>query len=219
MNNAPSITKIVAEDLALGRNGSYGPDGNVLQDSLWDQQAYAATTVRPTSTFFSVPQGLTKGLTETNLTDPSKLPNGQTFLVKAICLGLIGNVVGADTDTNTVLAAYYNIVENSVFEIKIAGREFELRKPGKEFLPAIALSGIASAANAAPSQAYHIANGKIALKATPNPFGQLVTFQVLQRTASLIAAVQTIINTASDVLNTQNAQQHVRLEGILTRAI
>lgn len=215
----PAITKIVAQDLALGKNGSYGPDGNVLQDSLWDQLPYQDATIRATTTFFSVPQGTTKGLTETNLTDPSKLPNGQTFLVKASCIGLIANVVGADIDVNTILAAHYNIMENSVFEIKIAGREFEMRKPGKEFLPAIAISGLASAANAAPSQAYFIANGKIKLNATPIPLGQLVTFQFLQRSASAIAAVQAIINTASDVLNTQDAQLHTRFEGILTRAI
>jgi len=214
-----AITKIVAQDLALGKDGSYGPDGNVLQDSLWDQLTFAATTLRATSTFFSVPQGTTKGLTETNLTDPSKLPNGQTFLVKQSAIGLIANVVGADTDANTILAAYYNVMENSVFEIKIAGREFEMRKPGKEWLPAVAISGVNSAANPNVGQSYFIANGKVKLNATPVPFGQLVTFQFLQRSASIIAAVQTIINTASDVLSTQNAQTHCRFEGILTRAI
>lgn len=218
-NNAPAITRQIAEDLALGKNGSYGPDGNVLQDSLWDQLAYQATTARATSTFFSVPQGTTKGLTETNLTDPSKLPNGQTFLNKAVCLGLIANVVGADVDANTVLAAHYNLTENSVFEVKIAGREFEFRKPGKEFLPAVAISGLNSAANGQGSTALFLANGKVKLNAAPIMFGQLVTFQFLQRTASAIAAVQTIINTASDVLSTQNAQLHARFEGVLTRAI
>jgi len=215
----PAITKMVAQDLALGKNGSYGPDGNVLQDSLWDQLTFAATTARATTTFFSVPQGTTKGLTETNLTDPSKLPNGQTFLTKVCCVNLIANVQGADTDANTIMAAYYNIMENSIFEIKIAGREFEMRKPGKEFLPAVAVSGLSSAVNPAAPQAYFLANGKIKLNATPIPFGQLVTFQFLQRTASIIAGVTTIVNTASDVLATQEAQLHTRFEGILTRAI
>lgn len=218
-NQSAPITKEVRNDLLLGSKGSYGNDGNVLQDSLWDQITFAQTTARATTTFFSVPQGTTKGLTETNLTDPSKLPNGQTFLTKCVAIGLIANVEGADVDANVVLASYYNLIENSVFEVKIAGREFDFRKPGKEFLPSVAISAIASAANPAPAQSYFLANGKIKLQATPIPFGQMVTFQGIQRTASLIAAVQTIVNTASNTLYTQNAQMHYRFEGILTRAI
>lgn len=221
----PVITAQVAKDLQLGKNGSYSNEGNVLQHTLYDTERFAATTARPTTNFFTVPQGQAntagqaKTLTETNMTDPGKLPNGQTYLIKEVLANLMANVVGADVDVNTVLAAYYNLMQNSVFEIKIAGREFDLQKPGSVFLPHNPVSGLASAANAAPVQSSFISTGVVRLNATPIPIGQLVSFSMVQRTGSGTAALTTIINTASDVLATQVAQLQMHLVGILTRAI
>jgi hypothetical protein len=214
----PVITGQAAKDLALGKNGSYSNEGNVLQHVLYDTIAFPAATAA-TQTFFSVPQGATKQLTETNLLDPSKLPNGQTFLIKGISLAGMFGVAGADTDANTVLAAFYNVIQNSTFEIKIAGREFDLQVPGTKFLPPYPISAIASAANPAFPQATTISTGHVKLNTTPIPIGQLVSFNVLQKCSSATAAIATIINTAFGVLNTQNAQLQVRLDGILTRAI
>ena len=221
----PVITAQVAKDLQLGKNGSYSNEGNVLQHTLYDTERFAATTARPTTNFFTVPQGQAntagqaKTLTETNMTDPGKLPNGQTYLVKEVLANLMANVVGADVDVNTVLAAYYNLMQNSVFEIKIAGREFDLQKPGSVFLPHNPVSGLVSAINAAPVQSSFISTGVVRLNATPIPIGQLVSFSMVQRTGSGTAALTTIINTASDVLATQVAQLQMHLVGILTRAI
>lgn len=221
----PVITAQVAKDLQLGKNGSYSNEGNVLQHTLYDTERFAATTARPTTNFFTVPQGQAntagqaKTLTETNMTDPGKLPNGQTYLVKEVLANLLANVVGADVDVNTVLAAYYNLMQNSVFEIKIAGREFDLQKPGSVFLPHNPVSGLVSAINAAPVQSSFISTGVVRLNATPIPIGQLVSFSMVQRTGSGTAALTTIINTASDVLATQVAQLQMHLVGILTRAI
>ena len=216
--NAPVITKSAAQDLALGKNGSYSNEGNVLQDTLYD--TLIAPMAVGTMTYFNVPIGQAgKTLTETNLTDPSKLPNGQTFLVKEFRIALLANVVGVDTDANTVLAAWYNVVQNSVFTIKIAGRDFEMRKPGSEFLHNAPVAGLASGANAMPTQGYFLSTGSTKLHATPIPFGQLVTFQVTQQIQSETAAITTILNTALTALNTQNAKFQIELKGILTRAI
>jgi len=221
----PVITAAVAKDLQLGKNGSYSNEGNVLQHTLFDTERFAATTARPTSNFFTVPQGqpntagAAKSATETNMSEGGKLPNGQTYLIKEIVANLMANVVGADTDVNTVMAAYYNLMQNSVFELKIAGREFDLQKPGSVFLPHNPVSGLNSAANGAPVQSTFISTGVVRLSATPIPIGQLVSFSMIQRTGSGTAALTTILNTASDVLATQIAQLQMHLTGILTRAI
>lgn len=215
----PVITRSAAESLTLGKNGSYSNEGNVLQHTLWDMLPFQNTTLAATNTFFVAPISATKTIIETNLQDAGKLPNGQTFLIKEIGLALIAGVVGADTDVNTVLAAYFNIIQNSVFEIKIAGREYDYQAPGANFLNSVQVAGLNSAINGADTVGYFLATGWQKLSATPIVVGQLVTFSVIQRSGSNIAAVATILDTASDVLNTQNARLEVRLRGILTRAI
>lgn len=222
--STPVITGAAAKDLQLGKNGSYSNEGNILQHTLYDTLLFQDATLRATSTFFQVPIGTTKGLQETNLTDPSKLPNGQTFLVKEISLAGLFGAVGTDVDAGLVMGAFINIIQNSIFEFKIAGREFDLQKPGTEFLAPYAIAArqtvvtATDRANAGLGGSI-IATGRIKLSTTPIPIGQLVTFQVIQRSGSATAAIATILDTASDVLNTQDAQLQVRLHGILTRAI
>jgi hypothetical protein len=183
------------------------------------------TTLRAETTFFSIPiggtyMGGTKTLSETNLREVGKLPNGQTFLAKEIGFALIPTIVGTDVDVNTVLAAYYNIMQASTFEIKIAGREYDLQVPGTVFLAPVQVSGLASAANEQPSfGGSYISTGWVKLSSTPIPIGQMVTFNVIMHSGSAIAANAAILDTASDVLDTQEAQMQCRLRGILTRAI
>jgi hypothetical protein len=131
----------------------------------------------------------------------------------------MSNFVGADIDVNTILSSYFLIMQNSTFEIKIAGREFDLQKPGTAFIPPIVSAAVNSAANAAFPAGQYITTGQIKLNATPIPIGQLVSFSVVQRSGSAIATIAALLDTASDVLNTQLAQMQVRLDGILTRAI
>jgi len=221
----PVITKQAAEALQLGKNGSYSNEGNVLDHTLFDSEPFQATTVRATTSFFTAPQnspnaaGNNKTSIETNMSDPGKLPNGQTFLIQKMSLAIKFGMVGTETDANTILAAYYNIIQNSVFEIKLAGREYDMQKPGTEFVSPQALAGLASAANGAFPQGTIISTGAVQLKATPIPIGQLVSFSVIQRTGNANATLLAKVNTASDVLTTQLAELQVRLHGVLTRAI
>lgn len=216
-----NMTQAAANAVNLGKGGSYSNAGNVLQDSLYDTIIFPAAV--GTTTFFNVPIG-TAGKTEveTNLTDPSKLPNGQTYLVQGIRIALLGNVVGSDTDTNIVLAAFYNVIQNSFFKFKIAGRDFERRIPGSQFLPTVAVSGqsvVSATLGDTPAHSYSIASGRISCKETPIPLGQLVTFSQTVTYGSAIPAVNTIVGTALTALNSQNAQLRITLEGTLTRAI
>jgi len=225
MLNTPVITKAAADALALGQNGSYSNEGNVLQHTLFDSVSFDATTIRPETNFFTSGQGQTmagttvvKSANETNLRDSGKLPNGQTFLIKEFSMALIPAIAGADTDTNTIVSAYLNIIQNGYMNIKIAGREFDFQTPGSCFTASIQALALGSAANVA-RVGEQITSGWLKLGATPIPIGQLVTFSVDQFNKSAIAAVTTILNTASDVLSTQNALQQARLRGVLTRSI
>lgn len=224
MINNPVITKSAAESLQLAKNGSYSNEGNVLQHVLYDNMNFVTTTLRPETTFFSIPiggpyVGSTKTLTETNCREVGKLPNGQTFLIKEISFALIPGIVGADTDVNTVLSAYYLIMQNSVFEIRIAGREYDWQAPGSVFLNPIQVAALNSAANGGLPGGEYISTGWVKLSSTPIPIGQMVSFNVVMKSTSGIAATLALINTASTTLYTQNAQIQCRLRGILTRAI
>lgn len=221
----PVITKSAADAMQLGKNGSYSNEGNILQHTLYDTETFAATTARPTTTFFTVPQGQpntagnAKTLTETNMSSAGQLPNGQTMLIKKVSLFGLLNLVGADVDQNTVYSALYNLISNSVFEVKVAGREFDLQVPGTKFLPKFPGAALNSAANGAAPQSTYINTGSINLNATPIVIGQLVSFSMIQRTGSGTAALTAIVNTASNVLATQLAQLQPHFDGILTRAI
>ncbi len=221
----PVITGQAASDLALGQNGSYSNEGNVLEHTLFDSALFDATTLRPQTSFFNAGIGQTiaggtasKGPNETNLREGGKLPNGQTFLVKAMGLSFVPTIVGTETDINTVIAAFINVLHHSYFEIKIAGREADYQAPGSSFLAMIQAVALASAANGL-RVGENIAGNWQKIQATPISIGQLVSFSVEQISGSKIAAIQAKLNTASDALATQLAMLQVKLKGILTRSI
>ncbi len=149
----------VLEDLNLVKQGSYSQvSGDVLDHVLYDEMLFAATTCRPSTSFFTTPIGgafgtVTKTKQETNMTDPGKLPAGQGFLIKEIGFNLPIIAVTADNDAAAVMQAIVNILAFSVFEIRIAGREFDLQIPGTMFLPAIAsrTNSVIVAATALPA--------------------------------------------------------------------
>ncbi len=223
----PVITQKAAEDLQLGKNGSYSNSGNVLDHFLYDNMDFQNTTFRNETTFFSIPFGgvymtANKTLTETNLREVGKLPNGQTFLIKAISFAYIPSQVSTSTDLNANLADYITIMQNTTFEIKIAGREFDFQAPGSTFLSPITLAGqsiVVDATTRTGTTGDYISSGWIKLAATPIPIGQLVSFNVIMKTGAADPAIGLRLDTASDQLESQRAQIQCRLKGILTRAI
>lgn len=222
------ITKQAMEALQLQKNGSYSNEGNVLQHVLYDNLDFNDTTLRANGTFFTAPinsayMGGQKTDTETNIVSAGQLPNTQTFLVREISFSLIPNIVGDDADVLDIVAAYTNIMQSSRFEIKIAGREFDFQAPGSVFFPPIFANGLNTMTDATdrPVSAGggFISTGWTKLASTPIPIGNLVNFSVKMASSAASAALATILDTASDVLNTQNAQIQCRLRGILTRSI
>jgi hypothetical protein len=224
MSGNSVITRDAAESLQLGKHGSYSNEGNVLQHVLFDVLDFNDAAVRAEGAFFQKPIGSTymggsKTNAQTNLFDAGKLPNTQTFLVKDMSIGLIASVAGADTDAKAIVAAFTNIMQASKFELKIAGREYDLQVPGSVFLPSVFVHGADVAGDGANIGGSLISTGWIKLNATPVVIGNMVTFSVNMSTSTASAALLAILNTASDILNTQNAQIQCRLRGVLTRSI
>ena len=220
----PVISRDAANALQLGKNGSYSNEGNVIQHVLYDNMDFQATTFRAETVFFSVPiggayMGVNKTIIETNMREVGKLPNGQTFLVQGISFALIPMFAGADIDVNTINAAYIILMQNSTCEFKIEGREYDSQMPGSTFLCPMQSAALNSAINGAPFQGAYLSSGWLNFPATPIPIGQMVTFSVIMRTGSAVAAISAIMNDKSNVLDAQEAQMQCRLRGILTRAI
>ena len=219
-------TQGVMRDLALVKQGSYSQvAGDVLDHVLHDFARFAQTTVRATTTFFSVPIGGTfgsgvKGKPETNLIDPGKLPSGQGFLVKEIGLKAKWFHQAADTNNAILLNDLLTVINASVFEIRIAGREFDLQVPGSIFTPAFMASGLAAMTDATTrpfSFGSTMASGWVKLN-TPIAIGELVSFNVSQITGSGDATTAGYLTTASNNLYTANAEMGVLLKGTLVRS-
>lgn len=223
------ITQQAAEALQLGKNGSYSNEGNVLQHVLFDTLDFQNTTLRANGTFFTSPidaafQGGNKTDTQTNLVTAGQLPNTQTFLIREISFSLVPFIVDTDDDQLTIIQAYVNIMQSSRFEIKIAGREFDFQAPGSVFMPPIYSFGESTMVDATTRALANVGGGYIStgwvkLASTPIPIGNQVNFSVKMATSTAAAANATILDTASDVLNTQVATMQCRLRGVLTRSI
>ncbi len=220
LTGTPLYQRLVT-DLDLFSKGSYSQnDLDVLDHTLYDTQNFAATTLRPLTSFYTTPvggayAGVVKTPTETNMQLQGQIPNSQYFLVKEISFALMAGIVGADVDQNTVVQAYTNIMQNSNFKLILAGRSFDMQIPGTVLFPPVFSHALNSAANGG-DVGYHTSSGWMSLK-LPIVIEGGAAFSMDMASGSAIAALGTILNTASDVLNTQNAQVQCRMKGTLLR--
>lgn len=208
-----------ARDLInMQRSGSYGLERDVLKHRLWDSRMFAATI--SDNTFFVQQQGSPwttglKTLNETNMEDSGKLPASQVFLIVRMSLSCHSQAAPANVNANLIEQAFNLVLQNSVFNIKVVGREFDYQIHGSEFLPRpIAVAGTLAAAYGAGRA---IATGWSKLDPTPIVLDNLVGFsvrqQILQNDATSLAA----LNAGTAILNTAHSVMMVTLEGLLTR--
>jgi hypothetical protein len=229
MQNSPVPRNTAIDDALLDGSTYSRIDRDVLDHILYDRLLFQAATVRPLSNFFTVPIGGAFGagvktLTETNMTDPGKLPSGQKFLIKEISLGLIPVLVPpADVDMAAVFQSAANIVQQSIFEINVPGREYDWQNPGTVFYPShygIGNSTVIDATNRIARVGDFVNPSWIKLS-TPILIGDVngspVSFKISQQTGSAITAINTILNTASALLEAQVAAIEIRLRGTLRR--
>lgn len=221
-----AVASGIAQDLQWVKQGSYSQvSGDVLDHVLYDEVLFQATTARASTSFFTTPIGgafgaVTKTKQETNMSDPGKLPAGQGFVIKEFGIFMPTINVTADNDAAAIMQAFVNVIGFSVFEIAIAGREFDLQIPGSMFLPAMMNRSNGVVIAATSLNAYsgeYLASGWFKL-AAPIILGELVSFSVKHLVGSAVAANQTILNTASDVLATQVSPLQLKLRGTLVRS-
>lgn len=209
----------IQQKVAQHARGSYGRSGDLLKHVMYDTNTFQDASLRQETNWFTQqigsPYGAsTKTAIQTNMKAGGQLPAGQSFVVEGISIALLAGIVGADTDLDTVLSAYFNIIQNSLFEIVLDGRAYDAQLPGTLFLPAVVGASAATAASHVVGDFVSYGLVKIDPTITIEPHA---SFSVRQTSGSPISALATILGTASDVLNTQNAQMQVRLHGSLTR--
>ena len=232
-----AITKTAKNMIQLGAGGSYSTARDAIRHQIWDTRDFGASgaTSVTDATFFTQPIGApwrvgSKTKSETNLLDSGKLPNGQTFLITRIGVALISNYDCLATGTATGWAnaslmaqAYVDVMQNSVFEVRVAGREFDFQVHGRQFLPGLCINGYnAGTAGSVARIGDTIVGGWIKLDPSPIFLDELVSFNVTQLvnaadTTNVKATSKTLVN-AYTWLASYYCYLQVCLEGMLTRA-
>jgi hypothetical protein len=227
-----AITKTAKNMIQLGAGGSYSTSRDAIRHQVWDSRYFSAAP--SDNTYFTQPIGAgwrvgTKTKNETNMADSGKLPNGQTFLATRMNVSLISEYdVGLTTasswpNASLMAQAYTNIMQNSVFEIRVAGREFDFQIHGAQFLPSLAINGYnAGTAGSVARIGDTIVSGWVKLEPSPIFLDELVSFNVTQIVVNAdttnIMATGKPLNNSFLWLYTYYCTMKVTLEGMLTRA-
>lgn len=217
-----ALTNAAVKEINLGRGGSYSLSRDVIKHYIWDTR-YFNTTTPDDWTFFTQHigsawrLGANKTINETNLYSAGQLPNGQTFLVKRIGIACVALMQAADTDAQAISAAFINVLQTSVLEFTIAGREWDMQTHMSNFLPALAVHG-QTATNQTFRAGDTLASGWISLDSTPIFIDQLVSFSAFMRLNNPGTGYKTAINADLTLLNGNYATLQLKLEGVLTRA-
>lgn len=218
-----ALTPKAQENIALGRGGSYSISRDAIKHQIWDTRFFPTSTGTD-YTFFAQPLGApwrvgNKSLTEVNISDSGKLPNGQTFMVHRMGIGLLSHYTVASTTAATIAQRFFNLMQSSVFEIGILGRDFDFQVHGRQFLPCpVALSSDTASGVGHIRNGDMIASGWINLHPAPIFIDQLVSFRVTHRLGNPDTNVRMILDADSSALNAVYADLQVTLEGFLTRA-
>lgn len=228
-----AITRTAGNMIKLGAGGSYGLSKDALRHQVWDTRHFAATP--SDNTFFTQPIGSqwrvgSKTKNETNLIDTGKMPTGQTMLVTRMGVSLIsayepGTSTSASSWPNAsiIAQAYVNIMQSSVFELRIAGREFDFQVHGRQFLPSLCINGYnAGTAGSVSRMGDTVTSGWVKLEPSPIFLDSQVGFSVAQivtnaDTTNILAASKPL-NDSFVWLNAYYCTMQVTLEGLLTRS-
>jgi hypothetical protein len=215
-----AITQNAANDIVLGSGGSYGTDRDVLKHYIWDTRPFSSPITG--YTFFSqqlnavFAGGTLKTLSETNMLDSGKFPSSQTFIVKRMGVSVdLQNSTPGGTAISNQIACFFHILQHSIFEFKIAGREWDAQIHGRQFMP----SNIAMTGAGAEAFGSLVASGWISLEDSPIPLESMATFSVQHTVVDADPAIMVLLNAAAQGIayNSQAAYMRVILEGTLTR--
>lgn len=216
------LTPAALRDIALGRGGTYGLSRDVIKHQLWDTRYFTAATV-DNSTFFSQQRGApwrnssSKSVNETNMLDNGRLPAGQTFLIKRLGVRFISAQGTAATNAARIIQGFYNVMQSSYFELKIAGRDFDLQVHGSQFLPTAPISGV-NTTTLPVRVGDSIASGWYSLDYIPIFLNEMVSFSIEHKFSNPDSNVLSVLSQDATLLAGDNVSMQVILEGVLTRA-
>ena len=223
-----ALSPQAVRDINLGRGGTYSLSRDVIKHQIWDSKFYTVGEQAVDHDYFTQPVGAswravhTKSLGETNMYDSGKLPNGQTFLIKRMSVALVSPIyphgdVASQNTPYQIADSFAQVLINSVFEIRIAGREFDFQVHGSQFLPAV--PKYSQAVN--PAQFHFgmtVASGWMSLGGMPIFLDQLVNFSVHQRFTAPTAGGKAGLASSIQNLAEAYCRLNIVLEGVLTRA-
>ena len=217
------LTKQAVEYIKLGSGGSYSLSRDAIKHRLWDTRQFGQTA--SDTVFFQTYNGSAwrnssnKTGNESNLFDSGKLPNGQTFLINRMSLGLIVPVKAASADCAEYARAFNNILQSSYFEIVIQGRSFDYQIHGSELLPRpMSLYGNTAATINSVKVGDMLASGWTKLDPAPIFVDTLVSFFVNHRLGNPDTRVKALLDADAAMLDNVYASMICTLEGFLTRA-
>lgn len=216
------LTKQAVEYIKLGSGGSYSLSRDAIKHRLWDTRQFGTTA--SDHVFFQQPNGApwrvgNKSTNETNIFDSGKLPNGQTFLVNRMSVGLVCPVETTTTTSADLARAFNNILQSSYFEIIIQGRAFDYQIHGSEFLPRpMSLISDTAATVNTTRIGDMLSSGWSKLDPAPIFIDTLVSFQVTHRLGNPDTRVKAILDADAALLDAVYASMICTLEGFLTRA-
>jgi hypothetical protein len=182
-------------------SGSYQGSRDTNDLLVWD--TLAVSTTLQEYDFFTQPIGsgsTPKTRQSTNMIDTGKMPFGQDVVVKAIGFHYVPKLV--DVTLPKRVQAFYTVMEESLVQFQIIGREFEFEASGDTWLPCIAISSDLGVATTATTYArigdfqYH---GWYVLK-QPIPVTMLVSFRLkwlVDTSATLVSAALTTLTTGN----------------------
>ena len=219
------LTKQAVEYIKLGSGGSYSLSRDAIKHRLWDTRQFGTTA--SDHVFFQQPNGApwrvgNKSTNETNIFDSGKLPNGQTFLVSRMSVGVIVPIAVDTVASCELVRAFNNLLQSSYFEIIIQGRAFDYQIHGSELLPRpISIYGN-EANDTNTSNVVRVgdmlASGWSKLDPAPIFIDTLVSFQVNHRLGNPDTRVKTLLDADASPLDGVYASMICTLEGFLTRA-
>jgi len=199
-----AISKASAAANAYRKAGSYQGSQDTNDILVWDTLPFSTT--QQEYIFYSQPVGsgtTAKTRVDTNMITPRTMPFGQDVVVRAIGFHYIPKVVDATLPTR--VQAFYTVMEESLVQFQITGREFEFESSADAWLPNVVISSTltgtqgVSFARIGDFQ-YH---GWYVLK-QPIPVTELVAFNlrffVNTSAAAVSTALTTLTTTATDKL-------------------
>ncbi len=228
------LQKSTAQDLAVMSNGTYNTGkGQAFDDYLWDTLLFPSSAREiqffktNTGSQYGAVAGDQKTEIETSMDDTGKLPAGQSFLISGITISLIANTAinsssGVATTEGQVQAsllnAFKNVINHSVWEIKFSNTEYSWRDSGSIFLPSVFEPAFFSGASSQGGigNFSHFNWIKVSTKV---PVSEQVNFSVRCTFNSGKASLLTNLNNSLTLHSSANVEMRCQLKGMLLRKV